>query len=71
MPKFGGPGKRRKGCTRKGVSGSRAAAPVGSDSREAEEEAAAAEEEEDVHQGGDFGADGCGGSGDEDQARPG
>ena len=71
MPKFGGSGQRRKGCTLKGVSGSRAAAPVGSDSREAEEEAAAAAEEEDVHQGGDFGADGCGGSGDEDQARPG
>ena len=32
MPKFGGPGKWRKGCTQKGVSGSRAAAPVGSDS---------------------------------------
>ena len=71
MAKFGGPGKRRKGCARKGVSGSRAAAPVGSDSREAEEEAAAAEEAEGVHQGGDFGADGCRGSHDEDQARPG
>ena len=68
MAKFGGPGKRRKGCARKGVSGSRAPAPVGSDSREAEEEAAAAEEAEGVHQGGDFGADGCGGSHDEDQA---